>query len=248
MKYLALLAGLLGSAPALATMITVDPDDYAEGTVLNNVSEYVTITAIDGVDEHGVIESDVFAASFTPYPGIDVPTGPLGDRVFSPCADRHCEWQNFRFFPDVDMSTLESARLSGSGTLLQLEFHQPIDYFSMLGMETYWDGFPSPDDPNWYYFYDAAGNLVHNQGYSEITEIPVDPEHAPPSQSYAPHAYNNIEYFGGPIKYVLATGDSEPVILDRLIFRHASVPEPSTLALFGLGLLALGYRRKTQSK
>lgn len=222
--------------PAHALMITVEPDDHAAGSKLTHVSDHVTITTLNG--------HDVFSSTYA-FPGDElndgIPTGAIGDRVFSSAHDHNSEW--ITLFADFDTTSLTAIKDTAHGSLLLFEFSRSINYFSMLGMELYSDAGPG-SDVNHFYFYDEDGGLLGDYGGYVFHEIPVEPSHQPP---WPVHGYSHHEYSQAGIKYVVASGDSEPGTFDRLRFRIESVPEPSTLALMGLGLLSIVNRKKPRA-
>jgi hypothetical protein len=98
-----------------AMSIIVDPDDFPEGTILNHVSKYATLSTSDG--------QDVYASKLSNHAADDNNTLEIGKQVFGTLAAN--EWY-----------------LAPS---LQITFKTKVTHFSILVAELYPDAGPGSD-------------------------------------------------------------------------------------------------------
>ncbi|MDX1756198.1 MAG: PEP-CTERM sorting domain-containing protein [Marinobacter sp.] len=238
MKYTILLTiWALLSSPAIATVITIDPDDFSDGDLLTSVSPHVTIGTTGG--------NPVYASSYQDASGEDPPgfvnTGPIGDRVFSSSAASNSEWMaSVLGFSNDDVATVSDLTSSIDGLML-FSFHSPVNWVSVLSMEYLQDaGWGLGSDPIMIFLYDSLGNLISFTG-DEQNKTPLPYSGDAP---FNPYAYFLNEFSAPDIGYLAIGGFSEPTTVDRLEFRVAEVPEPSTLALVVTPLMGWLFRRR----
>lgn len=210
--------------PGLVTAIMIEPDDFALGTDISNISPFVTLSTVAGAP---VFASTINKPGTLAAGGND--TGPLGDAVFSRGPDRNSEW----FF---------SPSLGHIDDGLVLDFNQPVESFSLLIAELFGDADCCVSDPTLVKIFGLDGALIKRQaadteeflgGYLGDAD---DPTEAFP--------YWKFEFSGDLIGKVIIGGDSEPTSIDRLDFQIANVPEPGTLLLTALGLIGIGFIRR----
>lgn len=243
MRLRAMVALSLLASHAGASLITFDPNDYAEGTRLNDAVDEVAVSTLQGGD---VFSSPVIDESQqTPSGFIDA--GPIGDHVLSTSATTNDEWMasELQFF-DSEFETLSALQTYHAGFLL-FEFAQPTDFISLLSLELFPDaGWGGGSDPQRFFFYDADGNLIDWRMEGPSNPLPAEDAPSLPDES-SPYAYFYNEFSMDGVKYLAASGESEPTSFGRLQFRTegaSQIPEPSTLILSVLGLLGLGLCRR----
>jgi hypothetical protein len=108
--------------PAQAMTVTIEPDDYAAGTDLSNISPYVTLQKMSRSGSVLTYDGPVLSTLVS-----SGPAAPTGDRTFGSYADGYT-----------------------MGTALGLFFHEEVTNLSLLanntypfGVSTYWAAFDS---------------------------------------------------------------------------------------------------------
>lgn len=210
------------SLPTLA--VTIDPDDYAPGTDLTNISPYLTITSIDS--------STVYAASINhSSPAVPTaggyPTGPFGSQVFS-------------LFPDSNSEFYYNFNPGDNG--LVFDFHTAVSSVSFLLGEIFSDAGCCSDDPIWVEVYDENDILVLSE-YADFFPPtgylgnPADPNDAWPFWEFS--------YSATLVGKIIVGGESEPTTIDKLSFQPVPVPAAAWLFMSGLvGLAGLARKGK----
>jgi MYXO-CTERM domain-containing protein len=235
--------------PALARTITIEPDAYAPGTDLSNVSPYVKLGATAGA----LGFQPVYAAPITQYGHLTQgvrSTGRLGEHVFSWNPQNDFEWM--LPYPSWPTGTFDPVawQLTESRSLV-ISFAQPVTEFSLLMAELYGDAGPAFSDPVVVLVYDPQGR--------PIASLNADPAGLPDTRylgvlqddHFSPYPpawpYGTFRFAAADIGFVVVGGASEPTTLDRLSFKFHPIPEPSTagVALLALGA-ALAVRRRTR--
>lgn len=134
-KFCFLLFAFFTSITASATVIMIEPDDYAENDILSSVSPYVTLVGINGADIVATALEHDFSA----------PTGKLSfgshPHLGEPGSDGSC----FRGFE----SNTNGICHIGFGMF----FTQPVDWVSLLALNYAY----SPDLPAYWEAYDKSG-------------------------------------------------------------------------------------------
>ncbi|HTF98127.1 MAG TPA: PEP-CTERM sorting domain-containing protein [Cellvibrio sp.] len=221
MKKLIALFFALAAQASIAGAVVIDPDNYAEGTDLTNISRFVTLTA-NGVDS-------VYAKSLSPNAAEGNDSLDLGNKIFS-----HTPGPSESYIDDEWMMDYVS---------MEITFHAAVSSFSILIAELFYDAAPG-DDPTWISIFDKNNNLI---AQPDVIWTGNEVELGVVSQSidYETHwSYLKFEWSGENIGKVIIGGNSEPVTLDRLTFELANVPEPSAYILMMFGVALLFVRRK----
>jgi hypothetical protein len=220
--YLRIISGsllLLSIGVAEAITITIEPDDFALGTDLSNISPFVSLSSSAG---DPVFSSSIHRENTLAAAGND--TGPLGQRVFSTDPNYNLEWF---YSPGLGVE---------SG--LVIDFHRPVSSFSITIAELFPDAGGYFADPVLVDVFAPDGGLVERIrtdvatfGTDYLGEIDLGEGPIPA------WPYGTFEYGNSLIGKVVIGGDSEPTTLDRLSF--TVVPEPQGLALMCLGLIVI---------
>jgi hypothetical protein len=227
MKKFLLIWLLIASAPASATLVTIDADSFAAGTDISTAFSGVTLSSIayQGSGNY-VIGSVVAEESYRAVTGTNVFGNGTG----------FGGW-NDTFAPDC-MLTLRACGFAGSNAML-IEFDTLTDYVALQG------NWISDGASIWLYDENQVriGSCDSVFGYaSTACYQPLGPN----ANGYGNNWELSFSSLTANIKYVLASGQAAGVGLDALTYN--SVPEPGVLALFGVGLLGLflGRRQKRE--
>lgn len=234
---------LIPAVPASADLITLEPDSFAAGADVSHASPGVTLwslTATSSLDSPLML-SPVYArnnpaCASNPF-ACDAVTGSQG---FSPYSDGDGRlfgnWNGSRSvghcFADVHTGALggssyNSCADAGNQRALLIQFDAPTDFVEIAGA---W----SHDFPMMVAF-DANFHVVPVSDLG--TWLPRLGEYHQNVLSITSSTSN--------ISYVLAGSVGDATSLDAL--RYQSVPEPSTLALGAIGLVAL-FRARTRRR
>lgn len=208
---------------AWANTMVIDPDDYATGTNLSNISPLATLSTTDN--------QSVYAMDLAPNAADGANTQGLGHKVFGYSGNNEWIYQPWE---------------SPAAGALQIGFHATVTHFSILVAELFWDAGPG-DDPLFGQVYDNHNNFIGSLstfGGAEVKLAQIDPSDA----SHGYWAYWTLEFSGTNIAKVIIGGDSEPTTLDRLTFDYTPVPEPSPGALLLLAGALLVIRKRQLSE
>lgn len=228
MRWLSSALLLLASVTAQADLVTINPADYAPGTNLSNIQPGVTLSHV----------------SYERRTGPDIPNAHIRteDVVATPCTyTSSClSPGNIGFGMSANLydyyrCSLPQGCIGGATTpLLEFTFDTPTDYIAIsLG----WSA-----DPPTFLAYDSTGALVLNCYWgSSCATWQTSPIASP---------WGNITQFSltrplGDIARIVVGSQAGFSFVHNITYNSpASVPEPATLGLMGLGLLGLGMRRK----
>lgn len=220
MKNSLLLILFLAASDCLAGLIVIDPNEYVAGVDLSSISPHVTFSTTDG--------GAVYAAALPAHAAGGKHTKGFGKHVFSAKADEASEW----WIPEWGAPGLE------------ITFHLPVTYFSLLVAELFHDAGPG-SDPVYAFIFDRNNNLLTSLYVDEFNHR-VDLGFIDEDQP-ATWAYWNFEYSAANIGKIIIGGDSEPTSFGRFKFAYAEVPEPITGVLLLIGLLGI-WMKKTFPK
>jgi hypothetical protein len=194
--------------------IVIEPDDYAAGTDLSQISPYVSLWSTFG--------DPVIASEIPAYAAEGYDTKGLGDHIFG-LHDRKTWWYPGEGYP-----------------ALTVTFEVPVVSFSLLIAELYYDSEPG-DDLVVINIFDPQGNTLEDE--YEFIDWPryerVDlGRYLEPLDGY-PYYWNYIRYTysAESIGGFIIGGAGEGTHLDRLEF---TIPEPSSALLLLTGLLITG--------
>jgi hypothetical protein len=223
------LAALLfaGSHAANATLVTIEPDDYAVGAVVG--TEDATLRFVRGSRTTPLTYYDAVAAIHTGCGDFACPaptgTQSLWDGVSlgssqSVTGNFH---SHYAAFANGDGPPGEYAP-TAPFRALRIDFDSPVSYFDALM-------FSGSGDPVNLFAYSTTGQLLYSGRYSGVRSAPYN-------------YYYDIQMTReiSDIAYLFIGGASAAVGIDRIRY---DVPEPATFGMMALGLLAVvGMGRK----
>lgn len=235
------LAAVIFSTPSVAALITIEPDDFTPGTRLTGLFSDVNLRTSEGGD---VYASPLIGERQGVPPGF-VGSGEVGNTVFSKSKYDNSEWilsSNSYFEGDFDEF------LNHVNGALVVEFLRPVNSVSILSMELFEDaGWGGGSDPQIFWLFDSLGRHLQTQASEGPNKTILPGEISPgpdPEYSLRPFSHFQNSFSHADIGYLVVGGDSEPTSLGRIQYNTAEVSEPSGLAIFMLGILALILRKK----
>lgn len=196
---------VFGAGRADAGIITIEPDNYADGTVLNTIRPEVTLfTSVNATDLTSNFGFDVTAQTDNGFMHTST-----GTKVFAHVG--------IPFF-----NTNRNLRMTFTNPVAQLALDFIPSSFAEVGTLAY---------------YNAAGQLLGTlQTTNPVTDIPQTLSLIRPTAD---------------IKYAVASGTGPFIRIDNARFdpsAAAEVPEPASLATFGLlGLAGVGLRLRRRA-
>jgi hypothetical protein len=231
-----LIAGI-ASFEAQATLITIDPDDFAAGSVVSNASPHVTLrTFRKRFDAPGELPG-VSAVFVDTCPGTTSDCASTGNKVFSDGFGPVDTWGAFGgsilsatgCFRDVGLGVMDPSCTERFNVML-MTFTESTDFVSISGR--FW-----AEDETRLFGFDDSFNLIGDL----TTAVDFSVCRGPGATSDYCSVTTTLTAGSRDIRYVIAGGWSNGTSLDNLQF---SVPEPGTLALLTAGLFGIALSRR----
>jgi hypothetical protein len=216
MRYLVIFLFFINTA--MAGSIIIEPDDYADGTVLSNVSPYVRFKNLGG--------GEVTATELTSMAADGYDTLGLGRRVIGG------EW----FYSGLGDAGLE------------IEFNKPVSFFSILVAEIFPDAGPGSDPVIACIYDLAGELLseINISESNKRVDLGVIKNGDPAGNQM--WAYWSFEFRSKHIHKIVLGGNSEPTTFDRLQFDYSELPEPKSYTLLAICLLLIYISRRSLQK
>lgn len=201
--------------PAEATMIEIEPDNYAVGTNLSNVFHGVTLNRYSYRHRNSGDQQPIYDPVYsTLMPG---PSGPLGFGYYEYARDAAQCWSGY------------STCVSFSALLLQ--FDTPVNYVELAY-------YSSGADPGQIFVFGADLQIIGNCSGSPWDGPCSSVEHW--GYDYRNGTISFTINDRAPLIYsAIIAGDSGSTYLDSL--RYNTVPEPSAIFLLAMGMVGLGW-------
>jgi hypothetical protein len=231
------LLGALASTTAQATLITFDPDDYAAGTALSHANPHVDLSSFRLY--HDTAGTPAFAPVYASNCfGSTSDCATTGTKVFGDGYGGVDQWGAFGLQIRSAVNCFRALNGAGSSTcndgfnVMLMTFTETTNFVEISG--AYW-----ALDETYLYGLDDAFNLV-----GTMTRA-YDYTRCLSGETLYCKVTTSLNSATGDIRYVLAGGWSNGSSLDNLRF---NVPEPGTLALFGLGLACMSFARRARGR
>jgi hypothetical protein len=242
MKYLALsLLALSGAANA--TIITIEPDDYAHGSVILP-SHGASIAFVQHQNQSSQLTYRAAIAAFEITCADPVLcSAPTGTQVLSDGTLRNGQLARgvtsnlnaLRFGPLTVGTDLDDVLSSlNAFTGVRVDFDAPTNFFGA-------DLFSFPGDTVDVYAFSSEGVLLSRTNSAGMTTLDPDCS-SPMSTQCARYRYNmQVSHDTADIGFVIFGSSGSPAFVDAIRFE---VPEPATSALLCFGLAGLMLRRR----
>ncbi len=157
-----LLIGVLCFWSSGAIAVTLEPDDFLQGTDLSSISPYVSMSTTGGAP---VYAAPIVGVSQELPPGI-TGTGPFNQQVFSIHHDKNSEWYAWPDAAGIQTDPYDPAQWAMESHGLRLDFHVPVNHVSLLGLELFAETGAEGSDPIRWWVYDP-NNLLLYSGYKD---------------------------------------------------------------------------------
>ncbi|MBM0104779.1 PEP-CTERM sorting domain-containing protein [Steroidobacter sp. S1-65] len=236
---------LLASFSAHATLITIDPDDYAHGTDLSQIAPGLTLQALHQANtSRDPVPNSFYAPVYLPIVAADCDfrCGNLnGEREFGFLSPSGSVLEGFgriegnSWCLSATQAGLGSSYCRDGFTVLEMTFENPTDF---LQVETAWGS-----DASSLMAFNSAGERLFWCTANEQNRV-CDGVQIVTSGLGGHSSTFTIARDTGDIARVIFGGFMGSASIGGITY---NVPEPGTLALFALGLWGLGLARRRRS-
>jgi hypothetical protein len=138
---------------AIAMTLTLEPDDFANGTNLSSTSfSYVSLITTSGAP----VYSAPIAGTGQELPVGISDTGPFQQQVFSADPEGNSEWWAWPEYNGISVDPYDPAEWATEPEGLLISFKKPVNYVSLLGLELG----DMENDPIRWLVYDWSDTLI----------------------------------------------------------------------------------------